>query len=104
MTESTPRPADLMSLYRRAFEEFGASALWSSRPVPDPTLADVLAITYTLRVEGDLQARRLAEQIEQACRAALEDLERHSTAPRGPEGSSRAAGRWLRAGFTFSFE
>jgi hypothetical protein len=38
--------------------------------VSDPTLADALAITYSLRVEGDLLARRLAEQIEQACRAA----------------------------------
>jgi hypothetical protein len=71
MTEPTPRPADFASLYRRAFQEFGASALWSSRAVPDPTPADALAITYTLRLEGDLQARRLAEQIEQACRAAL---------------------------------
>jgi hypothetical protein len=71
MTEPIPRPADFASLYRRAFEEFGASALWSSRAVPDPTPADALAITYTLRIEGDLKARRLAEQIEQACRAAL---------------------------------
>ncbi len=71
MTEPMTRPADFASLYRRAFEEFGASALWSSRAVPDPTPADALAITYTLRVEGDLKARRLAEQIEQACRAAL---------------------------------
>jgi hypothetical protein len=71
MREPTLQPVDFVSLYRRAFEEFGASALWSSRPVPDPTPADALAITYTLRVEGDLQARRLAEQIEQACRAAL---------------------------------
>jgi hypothetical protein len=30
-----------------------------------------LAITESLRVEGDLAARRLAEQIEKACRAAL---------------------------------
>ena len=59
------------SLYRRAFEEFGASALWSSRPVPDPTPEDALAITDSLRVEGDLRARRLAELIEQACRAAV---------------------------------
>ena len=71
MTEPIPRPTDFAILYRRAFEEFGASALWSSTAVPDPTPADALAITYTLRVEGDLQARRLAEQIEQACRAAL---------------------------------
>jgi hypothetical protein len=39
--------------------------------VPDPTPANALAITHSLRVEGNLQARRLAEQIEQACRAAL---------------------------------
>ena len=62
---------DFASLYRRAFEEFGVSALWSSKPVPDPTPADALAITYSLRVEGDLRARRLAEQIEQACRAVI---------------------------------
>ena len=59
------------ALYQRAFTEFGASALWSSRPVPDPTPEDALAITHSLRVEGDLRARRLAEQIEQACRNAL---------------------------------
>jgi hypothetical protein len=40
--------------------------------VPNPTPADALAITYSLRVEGDLRARRLAEQIEQACRLSLE--------------------------------
>ena len=66
-----PAPnADYVSLYIRAFEEFGVSALWSSRPVPDPTPADALAITHSLRVEGNMQARRLAEQIEKACRAA----------------------------------
>ncbi len=64
------KPQDFAALYRRAFADFGASALWSSRPVPDPTPADALAITRSLRVEGDLRARRLAEQIEQACRRA----------------------------------
>jgi hypothetical protein len=64
-------PEDIPSLYRRAFEEFGASALWSRRAVPKPTAADAMAITESLRVEGTLQARRLAEQIEQACRAAV---------------------------------
>ena len=62
---------DFVLLYRRAFEEFGAAALWSSRPVPNPTPEDALAITNSLRVEGNLRARRLAEQIEQACRAAV---------------------------------
>ncbi len=61
-------PGDFASLYRRAFENFGASALWSSRPVANPTPADALAITQSLRVEGNLQARQLAEQIERACR------------------------------------
>ncbi len=59
------------SLYHRAFERFGPSALWSSTPVSNPTTADALAITHSLRVEGNLQARNLAEQIEQACRATL---------------------------------
>ena len=70
-TEQTPHPDDFVSLYRRAFKEYGASALWSSRPVPDPTCEDALAITRSLRVEGDLNARRLAEQIEKACHAAF---------------------------------
>jgi len=44
--------------------------LWSSRPVLKPAPDDALAITASLRVEGDLRARRLAEQIEEACRRA----------------------------------
>jgi hypothetical protein len=70
MSMGPEKPEDFATLYRRAFADFGASALWSSRPVPNPTPADALAITRSLRVEGDLRARRLAEQIEQACRAA----------------------------------
>jgi hypothetical protein len=66
-----PASAGLRALYRRAFDEFGALALWSSRPVAEPTIADLLAITESLRVEGNLAARSLAEQIEKACRAAL---------------------------------
>lgn len=70
-TEPASRAEDFVSLYRRAFQEYGVSALWSSRPVPNPTCADALAITRSLRVEGDLNARRLAERIEKACRAAV---------------------------------
>lgn len=66
-----PATEELRALYRQAFAEHGARALWSSRPVAAPTLADVLAITESLRVEGNLAARRLAERIEQACRAAI---------------------------------
>jgi len=70
-TETAADPEDFVSLYRLAFKQYGASALWSSRPVPEPTCEDALAITGSLRVEGDLNARRLAEQIEKACRAAV---------------------------------
>jgi hypothetical protein len=66
-----PAPEGVAALYRRAFNEFGARALWSSKPAPYPTAADALAIVRSLRVEGDLNARRLAERIEAACRAAL---------------------------------
>jgi hypothetical protein len=64
-------PEDLLRLYRLAFDRYGARALWSSRAVERPTVAHVLAISEPLRVEGDLAARRLAEEIEQACRAAV---------------------------------
>lgn len=69
MSKEPGQAEDFATLYRRAFADFGATALWSSRPVPEPTPADALAITRSLRVEGDLRARRLAEQIENACRA-----------------------------------
>jgi hypothetical protein len=68
---AVPATAELRALYRKAFAEYGPLALWSSRPVEDPTIADLLAITESLRVEGNLAARRLAEQIERACRAAV---------------------------------
>jgi hypothetical protein len=57
-------------LYRQAFAEYGAIALWSMRPVEHPTPRDALAITNALRVEGDLGARKLAFEIERLCRAA----------------------------------
>jgi len=66
-----PAPEDLRTLYRQAFRDYGLRALWSSRPVAEPTIADILAITESLRVEGGIAGRRLAEQIVTACRAAL---------------------------------
>jgi hypothetical protein len=66
---STPPTLDYTSLYRQAFEQFGARALWNKRVLDKPTPDDALVIARALRIEGDRQARRLAEQIEQACRA-----------------------------------
>ena len=62
---------DLASLYRRAFAEYGARALWNKRQIETPTPADALVVARALRVEGNREARRLAEQIERACRAAF---------------------------------
>ena len=66
-----PAPSEVARLYRQAFSEFGIMALWSTRELPQPTMAAALAITESLRVEGNLAARRLAERIEALCRAAL---------------------------------
>ena len=69
MATKQTEPSDFTDLYRRAFEEFGVSALWSSKPVPDPTPADAMAITRSLRTHGGMEGRRLAENIERLCRA-----------------------------------
>ena len=66
-----PAPEGVARLYHRAFDEFGTRALWNWRHLEQPTVTQALAIAHSLRVEGNLAARRLAEQIEQACRAAF---------------------------------
>ncbi len=67
---NTTEPENFASLYRRAFSEFGTEALWNMRPVEEPTAADALAITKALRTHGRMEGRRLAERIEELCRAA----------------------------------
>jgi hypothetical protein len=57
---------DFAALYGRAFAEFGTR--WLDAPQPE----DALVIVRALRVEGNVEARRLAEPIEQACRAAIQ--------------------------------
>jgi hypothetical protein len=68
-TEPAAQP-DYASLYRRAFKEHGAIALWWMRSFEVPTPGDALVVARALRIEGNMKARRLAEQIEQACHAA----------------------------------
>ena len=65
------QPEDLATLYHRAFAEYGTHALWNRRELEAPTPADALVVARALRTEGNREARRLAEQIERACRAAL---------------------------------
>ena len=67
MTED--RDKQIQTLYRHAFREFGTVALWNMRPVEAPSPADALAITKALRTHGRMDGRRLAERIEELCRA-----------------------------------
>ena len=73
MPESQCQPEQqvFVALYRQAFSEYGTRALWNKRRLEAPTTEDALVVARALRIEGDLRARRLAEKIEQACRAAV---------------------------------
>jgi hypothetical protein len=62
---------DFVALYRRAFSDFGAHALWNRRCVAEPTPEDALVIARALREHGNLDARRLAERLERACGASV---------------------------------
>jgi hypothetical protein len=66
-----PAPDDIVSLYRKAFQDYGTQALWSRMPSDRPTIAQALVVAESLRREGDMKARPLAVAIEDACRAAL---------------------------------
>jgi hypothetical protein len=66
-----PTQPDFARLYRQAFEEYGTRALWNKRCLEEPTKEDALVVARALRVEGNREARQLAEQIERACRAAV---------------------------------
>ncbi len=67
--DSPPADAELLRLYNLAFEKFRGRALWNMRRLEHPTVGEVLAITRALRVEGNLEARQLAEDIEGRARA-----------------------------------
>jgi hypothetical protein len=62
---------DYVTLYRRAFADYGALALWNIRLLEHPEPGDALVVARALRNEGNLQARQLAEDIERACHAAV---------------------------------
>jgi hypothetical protein len=62
---------EFLLLYRRAFAEYGTRALWNKRCLAAPLPEDALVVARALRIEGNREARRLAEQIELACRAVV---------------------------------
>ena len=70
-SQEAPGRERLVGLYHRAFALYRARALWNIREFEDPTPQQILAITRQLRTEGDMNARRLAEEIEEAARAYL---------------------------------
>ena len=67
---STDSAQGFVSLYHRAFQEFGW-ALWNVRMFDLPEPGDALVVARRLRIYGNREARKLAEEIEQACRAAV---------------------------------
>jgi hypothetical protein len=71
MNDGTRPAANFADLYRQAFTEFGTHALWNKRMLDAPEPEDALVVARALRIEGNRDARRLAERIEQACSAAV---------------------------------
>jgi hypothetical protein len=70
MLPNDTKSADYLSLYRKAFSEYRSRALWNVRAFESPSPEDALAVARQLRIEGNLEARFLAEEIERACSAA----------------------------------
>lgn len=66
-----PESDDFATLYRKAFAKYGTRALWNKRALDAPTPEDAMVVARALRIEGDREARRLAERIERACHASL---------------------------------
>jgi hypothetical protein len=66
-----PIQPDFARLYRQAFAAYGTRALWNKRVLEEPTKEDALVVARALRMEGNREARQLAEQIERACRATV---------------------------------
>lgn len=66
---STVQAKGYQAPYERAFDEFAVFALWYLTRLDDPTPEDALVVARALRREGNMDARRLAEEIEQECHA-----------------------------------
>ena len=71
MSKSAAPPQDFATLYHQAFRDHRNRAPWNVHELEHLTAEDTSSITRHFSEEGDLSARPLADQIEQACRAAL---------------------------------
>ncbi|MBV8564529.1 MAG: hypothetical protein JO273_03630 [Methylobacteriaceae bacterium] len=63
-SKTGPSVTCLKLLYDQAFASYRAQALWNVARHVHPTAADAMAVARSLRVNGDREARRLAEAIE----------------------------------------
>jgi hypothetical protein len=70
MLPNESQSGDYLSLYRKAFAMHESRALWNIRAFESPSPEDALVVARQLRIEGNLEARFLAEEIERACSAA----------------------------------
>lgn len=70
MSSGDAQSEELLTLYRRAFAEYKSQALWNMRSFEHPTPDDALVVARRLRLDGDMPARFLAEEIERACSAS----------------------------------
>lgn len=69
MSEASTRPL-WRDLYEEAFRRYKAVALWSYRQLENPNGTHALEVARALRQAGGMPARRFAEKIESAVRAA----------------------------------
>lgn len=82
----------LTALYLDAFRRFGATCLWSKRPVPPVTPAAARAVAYSLKREGDREAWMLAGLMEKLCATLADEIDAHAT-DAAPNQGPAAAGR-----------
>jgi len=68
--DTTERLREIEHLYRQAFADYGAVALWNMKPVENPTPGAALAITSALRTYGSMDGRRGWPNISSVCVAS----------------------------------
>ncbi len=70
-SQRPPGRERIVGLYRRAFALVPRARALEHQGIRGADAEQMLAITRQLRTEGDMNARRLAEEIEEAARAHL---------------------------------
>lgn len=66
MSTEPIQPENYLSVYRRAFKEYGGRALWNVRQFENPSPEDALAIRRQLREERVARAAEMDSEILQA--------------------------------------